>query len=227
MRDVSKAKLPVHGFVLAGGKSSRMGADKALLKFRGRSMVEIAVEKLRGFCAEVSIAGNREDLGRFAPVVREERVDCGPAAGIEAALKAAQQEWAMFVPVDVPLVPGELLLRWAGSVIAANEDAEAVEVMGPLLGAWLRVLGQSQPAFCLLRHEALATVSGELENGKRKLVEIFAAIRYELGVASVIEVDAATIDGVLKPTASQVERWFTNVNTPQELVEAEADPLRG
>ena len=98
----------------------------------------------------------------------------------------------MFVPVDVPLVPGELLLRWAGSVIAANEDAEAVEVMGPLLGAWLRVLGQSQPAFCLLRHEALATVSGELENGKRKLVEIFAAIRYELGVASVIEVDAAT-----------------------------------
>ena len=84
-------KLPVHGFVLAGGKSSRMGTDKALLEFCGRPLVEIAVEKLREFCAEVSIAGNRDDLSVFAPVAHETRVDCGPAAGIEAGLKAAQR----------------------------------------------------------------------------------------------------------------------------------------
>ena len=107
------AKVPVHGFVLAGGKSSRMGEDKALLRFCGRPMVEIAVEKLRGFCEEVTIAGNREDLAGFAPVVRESRTGVGPAAGVEAGLGAARQEWAMFLPVDVPLVPEELLRRWA------------------------------------------------------------------------------------------------------------------
>src|ERR1700761_8141432 len=105
---MTEGLLPVHGFVLAGGKSSRMGRDKALLTFRGRPMVEIAVEKLRGFCSAVSIAGNREDLSSFAPVVTETRVDCGPAAGIEAGLQACTELWAMFVPVDVPLVPGEL-----------------------------------------------------------------------------------------------------------------------
>ena len=44
-------------------------------------------------------------------------MDCGPAAGIEAGLRRARQEWAMFVPVDVPLVPGELLRRWAEEVL--------------------------------------------------------------------------------------------------------------
>jgi molybdopterin-guanine dinucleotide biosynthesis protein A len=215
-------KLPVHGFVLAGGKSTRMGTDKALLELGGRTLVEIAVEKLRGFCAEVSIAGNRDDLSRFAPVVREERVDCGPAAGIEAGLKAARQEWAMFVPVDVPLVPGELLRLWAKRVIATNEDAEAVEAMGPLVGDRLKVLGRSQPAFCILRHEVLATVSSALDRGELRLEAIFDATRWDLGVAAMVEMDAAEIDLERRPTSAELERWFTNVNTPNDLEVAEA-----
>lgn len=215
-------KLPVHGFVLAGGKSLRMGVDKALLEFRGRPLVEIALEKLREFCMEVSIAGNREDLSRFAQVVREERVDCGPAAGIEAGLKASQQEWTMFVPVDVPLVPGGLLRRWANRVIAANEDAEAVEAMGPLLGDRLKVLGRSQPAFCILRHEVLATVSSALDRGERRLEAIFDATRWDLGVAAMVEMEAAEIEIDRKPTALQLEQWFSNVNTPEEFAIAEA-----
>jgi len=215
-------KLPVHGFVLAGGKSTRMGTDKALLEFHGRPLVEIAVEKLREFCAEVSIAGNREDLNCFAPVVREERMDCGPAAGIEAGLKAAQQEWAMFVPVDVPLVPGELLQRWAERVINANEDVEAVEAMGPLVGDRLKVLGRSQPAFCILRQEVLATVSSALDRRERRLETIFEATRWDLGVAAMVEMDAAEIYVDRRPTSEDLERWFLNVNTPEDLEVAEA-----
>ena len=89
-----------------------MGTDKALLELGGAPLVEIAVEKLRTFCEHVSVSGNREDLARFAEVVPETRTGEGPAAGIEAGLRAAREDWAMFVPVDVPLVPAELLRRW-------------------------------------------------------------------------------------------------------------------
>ena len=85
-----------------------MGQDKALLRFRGRPMAEIGVEKLREFCAAVSISGNREDLSGFAPIVAEERLDAGPVAGIEAALKCCREPWAMFIPVDVPMMPTHL-----------------------------------------------------------------------------------------------------------------------
>ena len=51
-------------------------------------MAEIAVEKLRSFCGAVSLCGNRDDLCTLAPVVHESRENAGPAAGIDAGLKA-------------------------------------------------------------------------------------------------------------------------------------------
>jgi len=176
-----EAKLPVHGFVLAGGKSSRMGVDKALLPFCGRPMVEIAVEKLREFCADVSIAGNWE-----------ERVDVGPGAGIEAGLKAARQPWVMFLPVDVPLVPVELLRGWVEAVLESGCGA-----------SYLVVKEQRQPAFCVMRRECLAGVSAALDRGVRRLDELLRSV-----AAAEVEVE--------------VESWFMNVNTPEDLAKAEA-----
>ena len=206
------AKLPVHGFVLAGGKSSRMGEDKALLQFCGRPMVEIAVEKLRGFCAEVWIAGNREDLAGYAPAVRETRVGVGPAAGIEAGLRAAKEEWAMFVPVDVPLVPGALLKRWA-------EEAMRVGMTVSFLG-----IGGKQPAFCLLHRERLTSFAKSLDGGERRLEVLLNRSAEADGCASWMydeyEVYGRVGDGT--PDREMLERWFANVNTPEDLAEAEA-----
>ena len=192
--------LPVHGFVLAGGKSSRMGQDKVLLELCGRPMVEIAVEKLRGFCAEVWIAGNREDLEGFAPVVRETRVGVGPAAGVEAGLGVARQEWAIFVPVDVPLISGDLLRRWAEAVLR-RED----------VGVSLLRCGREQPAFCMLRVSGKDRFSEALDRGERRLGVLLA----EAGGQRlwVYEVEGET---------AAMERWFKNVNTPKDLAEAEA-----
>jgi molybdopterin-guanine dinucleotide biosynthesis protein A len=209
------ALLPVHGFVLAGGKSSRMGVDKALLPFSGRPMVEIGVEKLRGFCAAVSIAGNRDDLSRFAPVALESRLKCGPAAGVEAGLAASTEEWAMFVPVDVPLVPAELLRRWMAGVLEQANAGCGV--------SFLLVNGLRQPTFCAVRRSGLPLITKALERGERRLADILYAIE-EADQGWLWAKDATGFVDAGGGTALQMEYWFYNVNTPQELEEAETWP---
>ena len=211
---MSDTKLPVHGFVLAGGKSSRMGQDKALLAFCGRPMVEIAVEKLREFCAEVSIAGNREDLQVFSPVVREERLDVGPVAGVEAGLLASTQPWAMFMPVDVPLVPLEVLQTWAAAVVE-RQSAGCV-------ASYLLVNRHRQPAFCLIRRECYGSVRLAIERGERRLDDILMSIDSDEEAGWLWLCDVAKFALRSNPAYQDMEFWFSNVNTPEELVEAEA-----
>ncbi len=193
------ALLPVHGFVLAGGKSSRMGRDKALLEFRGRPMIAIAVETLRSVCEEVSIAGNRDDLSDWAPVVRESREGEGPAAGIEAALGAASLDWVLMLPVDLPMMSAELLRCWVNVVMARDGVA----------ASYLMSAEEWHPALCLVHRNCLPIFREELDSGDRKLTRIFQ----RLG-ESLLVMDASAL------LAGSVA-CFVNVNTPQELAAAE------
>jgi molybdopterin-guanine dinucleotide biosynthesis protein A len=187
------------GFVLAGGQSSRMGSDKALLLFCGKPMIALAVETLREVCAQVSISGNREDLASWAPVVRELRLGEGPAAGIEAALAASAQPWVLMLPVDVPRMKPELLRRWIATVFEQPD----------VLASYMVCAGERHPALCLVHRTCLPLYREALDAGDRKLTRIFAQLEERLLI-----VDAAA----LMPDA---ERCFANVNTPQELEQAE------
>jgi molybdopterin-guanine dinucleotide biosynthesis protein A len=205
---LSDILLPVHGFVLAGGKSSRMGVDKAMMPFCGRPMVEIALEKLRSFCAEVSIAGNRDDLSGLAPVVRETHLEAGPTAGVEAGLNAASEAWVLFLPVDVPLVPRELVRAWASATLQRHRD-----------GCWASYLvsyGERQPTFCMLRRECLKLVQAEMAGGERRLARLLMSL--DRSKENWLWACAAE---ELMPE-SETERWFCNVNTRLEFAEAEA-----
>lgn len=193
------AQLPIHGYVLAGGKSSRMGADKATMLFCGTPMIEIAVETLRSVCAEVSISGNRDDLAVWAPVVHELRSEAGPAAGIEAALAQTECDWVMLLPVDLPLMSAELLRRWA-EVVLAREGVRA---------SYLESAGEWHPALCLVHRECLSLFRDALDAEDRKLTRIFRRLTERLLV-----VDASQL-------GTDSEQRFQNVNTPEDLAAAE------
>ncbi len=215
MRPDEPQLLPVHGFVLAGGQSSRMGRDKATLPFRGRPMVELAVGKLRSFCAEVSISGNRDDLSGFAPIVAEGRLHTGPVAGIESCLRACREPWALFVPVDVPLMPALLLRRWAQGVLEREQDGCGA--------SFLTVAGQDHPAFCMLRANALPATTQAVESGERRLRNLLWALEAE-GAGWLWVCNAEELAGdLLHPEYPhlQLGNWFLNVNTPDELLLAE------
>jgi molybdopterin-guanine dinucleotide biosynthesis protein A len=219
------AKLPVHGFVLAGGKSTRMGEDKALLHFCGRPMVEIAVEKLRSLCADVGVAGNRGDLASYGRITHEVRSNAGPAAGIEAGLLAATQPWVLFVPVDVPLIPPEVLRTWIEAVIAQNVTQNVAQSDAGIRASYLMAGGEPQPAFCILRRECLRDWSEGLDSGERRLLKLLG----KLGPEDTDAVRATHVESfasMLGLPVADAQIWFLNVNTLQELADAEESARR-
>src|SRR3954464_13510045 len=75
-------------FILAGGKSSRMGEDKAFLRLGGKTLLELAQELVSGVCGSVFVVGDR---ARFGPkAIQDIFPDSGPLGGIHAALTATK-----------------------------------------------------------------------------------------------------------------------------------------
>ena len=126
----------IGGFVLAGGRSSRMGRDKATLDLGGKPLVARAVEKLRRVCAEVKVLSGDPGLEAYAPVVRDLHADCGPMGGMEAALSSSGFDWNLFLPVDVPFLPAAYLEEWVRGTLPGAEERGARVLM--FMGGWDR-----------------------------------------------------------------------------------------
>ena len=184
-----------------------MGRDKATMPFHGRSMIEIALEKLHTLCRDVSIAGNRADLVGFAPVIRDWRLNSGPAAAVESGLRSSTQPWVLFIPVDVPLVPVEILWLWAEK--ALREDVSV---------SYLGILG-CQPTFCLLKCGRQAAFSTLLDKGNRHLGRILNCVAEPYIDACRVfdEHDLYGYQPYTGPDRAVLKRWFTNLNTPHDL----------
>jgi len=91
------------GFVLTGGRSSRMGRDKALLSIDGSLLVERIAEVVRAAAGNVTLIGAP---GRYAhlglPVLPDLAPDGGPICGLHTALKATRADWNLVVACDMP-----------------------------------------------------------------------------------------------------------------------------
>ncbi|MEO6816367.1 MAG: molybdenum cofactor guanylyltransferase [Edaphobacter sp.] len=217
----------ISGYVLAGGKSSRMGQDKALLELAGKPLVLRAVEKLRLVCAEVSILGNREELEAYAPLVRDLHEGCGPLGGIEAALAHSTKTWNLFMAVDMPFLPAEFLDAWIRSVL----EKERARV------ALFTVDGRPQPALCLVHQELAPFVTGAMQRGEFKLFPVFMDAAKELAVRSGMKLEETLLnfpwngDSTASDSApnewgpTEVQQgsrhlWFANLNTPEDFAAA-------
>lgn len=100
--------------ILAGGKSSRMGRDKARLQVDGRTLLARQIQLVRATGArEIFISGRADaDYAEFGCLVlRDEWPDAGPLAGIAAALEATSEPLLLVLAVDMPHLKGECLHR--------------------------------------------------------------------------------------------------------------------
>lgn len=209
------------GFVLAGGQSRRMGRDKSLVEFAGETLIERALKILRqagldAGCA-VRIAGGRAELENFAPVVGDAEPGRGPLGGICAALAASEGRRAVFVPVDLPLLPSSLITYMVRITEVTSALVVAVSVNG-FAQTFPVVIGQA--ALPALRN-ALKQGSG----GCYAALQDAAAGRGER--IKVVPVEYLAQAGqVAHPDGLPPAMWFLNVNSPAGLRRAEAASRR-
>jgi molybdopterin-guanine dinucleotide biosynthesis protein A len=110
----------VAAVILAGGQGRRMGgADKGLIEYRGRPLIEWALAALAPQVDELVISANR-NLDSYAAYGRRVLPDSlpgfpGPLAGVLAALQAVTADWLLVAPCDTPHLPADLAARLLGA----------------------------------------------------------------------------------------------------------------
>jgi molybdenum cofactor guanylyltransferase len=184
-------------FVLAGGKSTRMGQDKAFVKCHGRTLVECALNLALSVTSDVRIVGNARKFGAYATVIEDTFPDCGPLGGIHAALLGTQSGMNLMLAVDMPFLSPQFLQF----LIATARDSEA-KVIIP------RAQGHLQPLCAIYRREFLRTAEKSLLAGRYKINPLFGDIAIE-----VIE-EQQVVRAGFSPLL------FRNLNKPQDLQEA-------
>lgn len=136
----------VTGFVLAGGLSRRMGTDKALVEFRGRTLLDRAVDCLTAAgCESIVVLHRDPSLASVDEVVfrRDDGGGEGPLDGIVTALRSSSSGIVVTLPVDTPCIePGDITRLIAGLESGSDFDVTALSDGGSirqhLAAAWRR-----------------------------------------------------------------------------------------
>lgn len=160
------------GYILAGGRSSRMGRDKALLALAGRPLIQHAVTKLRRVCADVRILTADPALESYAPILPDLHPGCGPIGGVEAALTHSAFDWSLILPVDMPFLPAAFLDRWVRATLREQPRGARIAIF--------TVDGVAQPALALLHRQVLPFVSRAIQQDQFKLLPLLEHAGREL-----------------------------------------------
>ena len=176
------------GFVLVGGRSARMGRDKALLPYRGATLLEHIAAQVRQAAGSVTLVGAPERY-RHLPyaAIPDHLPGAGPAAGIHAALTATEADWNLIVACDMPALTAQFLRRLIEQ--AERTGGQALVPLSPS-GRW-------QPLCAVYHRSSLVRFQDALSRGCRRLAEF-----------------VASLDVRLYPVPE--EHWFINLNTPAD-----------
>ena len=188
------------GYVLAGGRSSRMGTDKAFLEFNGRSLLVRALDLLHRLTTEVHIVGPATKFAVYGPVVEDIYAGRGPLAGIHAALATSATDLNLMLAVDLPFI-SEPLLQF---VVERARTCDALVTVPQIAGGY-------QPLCAVYRRDFGRLAQEALESGRNKIDRLFSAAN-----TRVLE------EAELRRFAFHVG-MFENLNTPEDFRRASAE----
>ena len=94
--------------ILAGGKSSRMGKNKALLEYESNTFIGRIINEFDGHEIIISASGQKEYEGLPAKIINDENQDIGPIEGIRQVLQASGEEYVFVCACDMPFITGKI-----------------------------------------------------------------------------------------------------------------------
>ena len=168
-----------------------MGADKALLRLGGQTLIELAIGSFSGF-SEILVSA--ADTERYAftnvTIVPDERPGIGPIGGIISVLKAAASPLVCFRPVDAPLVPSALHPLLAAACAGRDAAAPVYE-------------GKAEPLLACFAKTALPVLEGLAQSGNFKIADAFPLLNCEF-----VQLDSPELLTLLGDPSA----WLVNAN---------------
>jgi molybdopterin-guanine dinucleotide biosynthesis protein A len=201
--------MDAEGWVLAGGRSVRMGRDKAAVALAGRSLLEHMLSKLGTLGLRARVAGLRVQVVNVAAeVLRDAHPDCGPLSGMETALSRSEAELVLMLGIDLPLVETDFL-AWMLRRAATTGAVATIP----------RLLGKPQPLCAVYRRELLRDVREALASGDYKVMH---AVERAAPDGRDDSFDAERVGATGAWHSTVATHWqFMNCNTPDDLTVAE------
>ena len=153
--------------LFAGGASRRMGTDKALLPWRGSTLVRYLAGEL-GFFSEKILSAQKASLlpGADWRLVPDLRSDCGPLGALESVLSTMRSDAALCVACDLPFFTRELAERM---LRALREEADCLVCRDET--------GRVHPVCAIYRRQALPVVTGQLQAGDFRMMHLLANLK--------------------------------------------------
>ena len=190
--------MTLTGIVLAGGRSTRMGQDKASLPFGDDTLLTRAIRLVGSVADEVIVVVQSEQgssnlaLGLPVRVVFDPIENLGPLAGIAAGLAASNSDLNLIVACDMPLIKPAVLRR----LVELCGDAD---ICVPVVGA------QASPLCAVYRSSVASAAQALLATGERRAMRLLDQVLTK-------RVDAA----LFRDLDPHLES-FVSCNTPEEL----------
>jgi len=196
LKPARRACGSVNAIVLCGGKSSRMGFDKAFIKAGGKTLVERQMEALGGRFGKIILATNSP--GKYASGARVETVPdgvpgLGPIGGLAAALEKSDSKYNFAVACDMPFVNPDLAVYMAGSI------KKGYQAVVPFYRE------EFQPLCAVYSRDCLGEIREALACNRLKLVRLFSRLK-------VRKIPLGELKKFGDP-----DIYFRNINTPGDL----------
>lgn len=148
--------------ILAGGKSIRMGRDKALLPFRGKPLLQYVADLLRPEFAEVVIAGGKPEYAAWGRLVADLLSPPSPLVGIHAALSAITTDRALVVACDMPFIDLDRAREWS------QVEADVVVPVSP---------SGVEPLHAIYSKSCVAAIERRLAEGRPKVTDFYDLVK--------------------------------------------------